>query len=58
MTPVGPVWSRVVPLHPGRYRYRYVIDGQWQHDPLNADVEPAPYGGHNSVFVLDESRCE
>ena len=58
MTPAGRIWTSVVKLHPGRYRYRYVIDGQWQHDPLNADVEPAPYGGHNSVFVLDESRCE
>ena len=27
-------------------------------DPLKADVEPAPYGGHNSVFVLDASRSE
>ena len=58
MTPAGRIWTSVVKLHPGRYRYRYVIDGHWQHDPLNANVEPAPYGGHNSVFILDESRSE
>jgi chromosome partitioning protein len=55
MTPAGPIWTRVVKLDPGRYRYRYVIDGLWQSDPLNADVEPAPYGGDNSVFVLNDT---
>ena len=47
------VWQAVIPLSPGRYRYRYIVDGQWQSDPLNFAVEPTPYGGFNSVFVLD-----
>jgi len=46
------VWTSVVKLEPGRYRYRYVVDGSWQSDPTNPDTEPAPYGGHNSVLVL------
>jgi hypothetical protein len=54
MTPAGSIWTSVVKLDPGRYRYRYVIDGRWQSDPLNAEVEPAPYGGVNSVFVLED----
>ena len=54
MTPAGPIWTRVLKLHPGRYRYRYVVDGLWQSDPLNAEVEPAPFGGVNSVFVLND----
>ena len=54
MTAAGPIWTSVVKLDPGRYRYRYVIDGRWQSDPLNAEVEPAPYGGVNSVFVLED----
>ena len=53
MEPVGGVWKKVVKLPPGRYRYRYVIDGRWQSDPLNAVVEPSPYGGVDSVLVMD-----
>jgi chromosome partitioning protein len=53
MEPMGGVWTKVVKLPPGRYRYRYVIDGQWQNDPLNAVVEPSPYGGHDSILVVD-----
>jgi chromosome partitioning protein len=52
MSPEGTIWKTVVKLEPGRYRYRYVVDGRWITDPLNAEVEPAPYGGQNSVFVL------
>jgi hypothetical protein len=53
MEPMGGVWKKVVKLPPGRYRYRYVVDGRWQIDPLNADVEPSPYGGDDSVLVMD-----
>ena len=48
------VWKKVVKLPPGRYRYCYVVDGRWQNDPLNATVEPSPYGGEDSVLVMDE----
>jgi chromosome partitioning protein len=58
MTPSGPIWTSVLKLPPGRYRYQYVIDGLWQSDPLNSAIEPTPYGGHNSVFVLGESLSE
>src|SRR6185436_8872876 len=57
MTPSGPIWTTSVKLDPGRYRYRYVIDGRWQSDPLNDQVEPAPFGGDNSVFILDEQSA-
>ena len=50
------VWEIVIPLAPGTYRYRYVVDGRWQTDPLNETVEMSPFGGHNSVLVLDEQR--
>jgi len=46
------IWTKVVKLPPGRYRYRYVIDGQWQSDPLNTVVEPSAYGGHDSILVV------
>ena len=52
MTPSGSVWTSVLKLPPGRYRYRYVVDGDWRSDPLNREFEPSPYGGNNSVLVV------
>jgi hypothetical protein len=54
MEQVGRVWKMVLKLAPGRYRYRYVIDGRWETDPRNAAVEPSPYGGNDSLIVLEE----
>lgn len=36
-------------LDPGRYRYRYVVDGRWTNDPHNPHVESNPFGEPNSV---------
>jgi len=52
MEPSGRCWKKVVKLDPGRYQYRFVVDGQWQNDPLNVSAEPSPFGGQNSVVVL------
>ena len=41
-----------LPLSRGRYRYRYVIDGQWRNDPHNGHVETNPYGDLNSVVEV------
>jgi chromosome partitioning protein len=41
-----------LPLSPGRYRYRYVIDGRWIADPANARVELNPFGEENSVVEV------
>ena len=53
MQPSGRIWTKVVPLPPGRYHYRYVVDGRWLADPLNINVEPTPWGGYNSVIDLE-----
>jgi 1,4-alpha-glucan branching enzyme len=55
MTRSGRVWTQVLRLEPGRYRYRYVVDGRWCSDPLNTEVEPSPYGGDDSVCVVCEN---
>jgi 1,4-alpha-glucan branching enzyme len=43
-------WQATIPLAKGTYRYRFIVDGQWQHDPNNNSTEPNPYGDLNSVF--------
>jgi chromosome partitioning protein len=42
----------LIPLPPGRYSYRLVVDGRWQHDPANKTVETNPYGELNSVVEV------
>lgn len=47
------VWTIVVALPPGRYQYKYVIDGgvRWEQDPNNPDK--ASEGGiENSMIVV------
>ncbi|MCK6483313.1 MAG: AAA family ATPase [Phycisphaerae bacterium] len=59
-SPVSTPLSRVgrdeyaitLPLEPGRYRYRYVVDGEWRNDPWNTYVESNPYGDLNNVVEV------
>jgi chromosome partitioning protein len=53
----GRYWKKVLNLEPGRYLYRFVVDGNWQNDPLNATVEPCP-GGFNSVLVVGDGPTQ
>ncbi|HSV27785.1 MAG TPA: isoamylase early set domain-containing protein, partial [Sedimentisphaerales bacterium] len=46
------VWQIKLPLGKGRYRYRLVVDGQWQQDPYNSNTEMNPYGECNSVVEV------
>jgi chromosome partitioning protein len=58
MEPVGRFWRKLVHLEPGRYRYRFVIDGEWRRDPNNPAAEPSPFGGEDSVLVLELEPAE
>ena len=58
MEAIRGVWTKVLKIPPGRYRYRYVVDGRWQNDPANATVEPNPYGEHDSVLVVDGAATD
>ncbi|MCK9556734.1 MAG: alpha-amylase family glycosyl hydrolase [Candidatus Cloacimonetes bacterium] len=43
-------------LKPGRYRYKYIIDGVWKTDPANKLLEADPFGGFNSIVVVEEEK--
>ncbi len=45
-------WQIKLNLAPGKYRYRLVVDGKWQQDPYNEDVEMNPYGDYNSLLTV------
>jgi chromosome partitioning protein len=46
------VWQTKIKLPTGKYRYRLVVDGQWQQDPYNEATELNPFGGLNSVVEV------
>lgn len=48
----GTCFRAMLPLGPGRYRYRYVIDGRWTRDPHNQATESNPFGDVDSVVEV------
>lgn len=46
--------KKSVKLKPGRYEYRFVVDGQWWTDPGNENRCASPYGTDNSVLYVPE----
>lgn len=47
----------VIPLPPGKYQYKFVIDDtNWKEDPNNPAKTPDGFGGFNSVFILTPDR--
>ncbi|HAM50503.1 MAG TPA: hypothetical protein DCP92_07320 [Nitrospiraceae bacterium] len=47
------VWTIVLPLSPGRYEYRFVINGkEWVLDPSVPSVDDG-LGGKNSVLFIE-----
>jgi chromosome partitioning protein len=46
------VWQAKIKLPQGKYRYRLVVDGQWQQDPYNELTELNPFGESNSVLEV------
>lgn len=43
------LWKLELELKPGRYEYKFIVDGKWQNDPLNANTVLNSYGTTNSV---------
>jgi glycosidase len=54
MTQSAGGWSVDLTLDPGRYVYKFVIDGaEWIHDSSNPLTEDDGFGGVNSVFICE-----
>jgi chromosome partitioning protein len=46
-------WRMCLPLTPGRYRYRLVVDGKWITDPNNQYVEANQFGELNNIVEVE-----
>lgn len=42
-------WITGIPLKPGKYLYKYIVDGRWLHDQENMLAMADGQGGYNSV---------
>jgi 5'-AMP-activated protein kinase regulatory beta subunit len=46
------VWRRTVMIYPGRYEYRFWVDGEWSNDPHNLQRCPNCFGSENNVIEV------
>jgi hypothetical protein len=46
------VWFTIVPLSPGQYSYRFIVDGNWCDDPRPNRRVPNPFGTLNAVMEV------
>jgi len=49
----GSKWLRDIPLAPGYYEYRFVVDGRWTDDPKAKAYAANPHGGRNAIVTPD-----
>ncbi|OQB11204.1 MAG: Sporulation initiation inhibitor protein Soj [Candidatus Omnitrophica bacterium ADurb.Bin205] len=47
-------WSKRINLNAGKYRYRFVIDGNWIEDSSNPLKEVNPYGSVDSLVEIKQ----
>ena len=45
-------WEKRFTLSPGKYRYKFVVDGEWLLDTRNEEKEQNPFGTYDSVKKL------
>ena len=45
-------WAYDLNLSPGKYFYKFIVDGQWITDPINKYIEQDFYGNKNSVLIV------
>jgi len=46
------LWEKRLTLPPGRYEYKFVVNGNWRHDPDARENVPNIYGSLNSVVEV------
>ena len=52
MTKVPAGWELHAELPPGRYEYKFIVDGEWTHDPVNKDWVKNEHHTLNSVLYV------
>lgn len=45
-------WKTKLNLQPGRYEYKFVVDGSWRNDPTCNGCVPNSFGTSNCVIIV------
>ena len=45
-------WKRTALLTPGIYEYKFLVDGNWQEDPLNPNRRHNRFGTYNCLVEV------
>ncbi len=45
-------WSAKAALKPGRYEYKFIVDGNWVNDPRCTACVANAFGSHNCVVEV------
>ncbi len=45
-------WTGSVRLQPGRYEYRFFVDGNWADDPKARTTTPNQFGSQNAILEI------
>ena len=46
------IWKGIIPLKPGTYQYKFIVDGEWRIDPYNTEVTTSDIGVNNSTVEV------
>lgn len=46
------IWEASVMLKPGRYEYKFRVDGEWRNDPASNEVCENLFGTQNNVLSV------
>jgi 1,4-alpha-glucan branching enzyme len=52
MKPRSRTFAAAISLPPGRYEYKFIVDGEWVEDP-KAESVPNEFGTRNSVVTIE-----
>lgn len=56
MTKKDGSWQKTMNLKPGKYLYKFIVDGNWKEDPNNLQVEQDGDYNRNNVFYVCNTR--
>lgn len=45
-------WKTIIQLEPGRYEYRFLVDGEWRNDPRSSHRISNEFGSENDVIEV------
>ncbi len=47
------LWKTAFPLKPGRYEYRFIVDGNWENDPSCSFCVQNDFGSMNCIRMVE-----